>query len=231
MIFRAVIFDLFGTLVETVANRQLDLMLEEVAGPLDLPAGELKRLWRETWRERSDGRFARWDDYFRRLGRSLGRELTQDQITTTYEVRLRFYRDLLVPRGDAIATLVEIRSRGLAIGLISDCSWEVPRIWPETAFAPLIELPIFSCAVKMTKPDPRIYELACRRLGVHPTACLYVGDGGSRELTGATAAGLTAVRIADPGEAAGHALRYDEDDWRGDHIVTLSDLLPLLDRS
>lgn len=40
------------------------------------------------------------------------------------------------------------------------------------------------------KPDPAIYLLACRRLGVAPEDCVFVGDGGDRELEGAAAVGM-----------------------------------------
>lgn len=35
---------------------------------------------------------------------------------------------------------------------------------------------IFSCDVHLRKPDPRIYELAMRRLGSKPDECLFVDD-------------------------------------------------------
>lgn len=44
----------------------------------------------------------------------------------------------------------------------------------------------------MLKPDPRIYALACRRLGVHPGEADFVSDGGSDELSGAARTGLAA---------------------------------------
>ena len=46
----------------------------------------------------------------------------------------------------------------------------------------------------MKKPDSCIYEEAARRLGVTPSECLFVGDGGSDELPGAKAAGMTAIQ-------------------------------------
>ena len=48
-----------------------------------------------------------------------------------------------------------------------------------------------------------MYLTACERLRVEPEECLYVGDGGSRELTGAAAVGMTAVRLVAP-DLAGH---------------------------
>ena len=49
-------------------------------------------------------------------------------------------------------------------------------------------------AVKISKPDPEIYRRAMQALNVTPQECLYVGDGGSHELTGARDLGMQAVQ-------------------------------------
>jgi FMN phosphatase YigB (HAD superfamily) len=53
---------------------------------------------------------------------------------------------------------------------------------------------VFSYEVKLAKPNPMIYDLACERIGVSPTECIFVGDGGSKELDldDATKAGMIA---------------------------------------
>ena len=61
---------------------------------------------------------------------------------------------------------------------------------------------VFSCDVGVSKPDPRIYEIACEQLEVEPADCLFVGDGANDELPGAERAGMTAVQLRAPGEAA-----------------------------
>jgi putative hydrolase of the HAD superfamily len=43
-------------------------------------------------------------------------------------------------------------------------------------FLPLMEGGIFSCYVKLAKPDPRIYELLCRRYELNPQDCLFIDD-------------------------------------------------------
>ena len=40
-----------------------------------------------------------------------------------------------------------------------------------------------------TKPNPVVYEACLEKLGVKPEECLYVGDGGSKELFAAREAG------------------------------------------
>ena len=89
---------------------------------------------------------------------------------------------------------------GFRIGLVTDCSWETVLLWPETPLPPYFDSTVFSCAVGMRKPDPRIYALACDQLGLAPERCLYVGDGDSDELAGAERVGMTALRIHVPYE-------------------------------
>jgi putative hydrolase of the HAD superfamily len=51
---------------------------------------------------------------------------------------------------------------------------------------------VFSYQVGHLKPEPEIYLLACRRLAVSPADAVFVGDGGSDELSGATGVGMRA---------------------------------------
>ena len=46
----------------------------------------------------------------------------------------------------------------------------------------------------MQKPDIRIYEETANLLGVALSECIFVGDGGSDELTGAKTVGMKAIQ-------------------------------------
>lgn len=122
-----------------------------------------------------------------------------------------------------------MKQRGYSIGLISDCSPEVPLLWQETPFVPLIDAAIFSCAVKLKKPNSRIYRLACQKLGVIPENCLYVGDGASRELTGASRVGMRPVMIRVPYEDGYEAYRPDSEAWQGPTISSLEEVMKFLE--
>jgi FMN phosphatase YigB (HAD superfamily) len=63
-------------------------------------------------------------------------------------------------------------------------------------------------------------------LGVEPPACLYVGDGAYAELTGASALGMRAVLVRDDDV---EGLRPEAEDWRGERIDHLEEVLGLLD--
>jgi putative hydrolase of the HAD superfamily len=55
------------------------------------------------------------------------------------------------------------------------------------------EFVIDSHDVGIEKPSPRIFELACERLGLAPARCAYVGDVMAFDIEGARAAGLVPV--------------------------------------
>jgi putative hydrolase of the HAD superfamily len=82
---------------------------------------------------------------------------------------------------------------------------------------------VFSCQVGVTKPDPRIYELCCRRLGVEAADCLFVGDGANHELPGAEGVGMTAVQLRVPGEE----LTDPGKEWDGATVASLEEVLEL----
>jgi HAD superfamily hydrolase (TIGR01509 family) len=51
---------------------------------------------------------------------------------------------------------------------------------------------VFSYEVKCAKPNPKIYKIACENINVLPKESIFIGDGGSNELYGATNIGMSA---------------------------------------
>ena len=84
--------------------------------------------------------------------------------------------------------------------------------------------------VGFLKPHPETYRVACERLGIAPGECLYVGDGGDNELTGAAAAGLHAVLIETVArtDLARLTLNHEGATWAGPRIEELSQVAGLL---
>lgn len=61
-----------------------------------------------------------------------------------------------------------------------------------------------------------------------PHKCLYVGDGFSRELTGAASVGMHAVLIAPPGEVPADVPGNEGDTWPGPRIERLTEVVNIL---
>lgn len=226
MKWKAIIFDLFGTLVDNFSFREHEHMLSEMAKVLSAPRDNFARMWVETFSDRAIGLFPTIEANIKHICRALSCPVTEAQIKAASDIRLRFIQQrTLTPHRGVLDALAQLKAEGYGIGLITDCSSELPDLWPSTPFAPLVDVAVFSCQVGVRKPDPKIYRLACQRLGVALQNCLYIGDGGSRELTGAAAVGMQPLLLRVPYEDVHDAYRIDVDEWAGPSISDLREIL------
>jgi putative hydrolase of the HAD superfamily len=70
--------------------------------------------------------------------------------------------------------------------------------------------------------------MAADSLKVKPQDCLYIGDGSSKELTGALQVGMHPVLIHNPDETIDAHYIDREEDWDGPVISSLQEILNLL---
>jgi len=136
--------------------------------------------------------------------------------------RAEFVRTCLVPRAGAVETLAELRSRGLKVGLITVCTEDVELLWPESQFAGLFDAEIFSNAIGLSKPDPRIYLACCEQLGVEPREAVFVGDGANDELEGARRVGLHPILIHKEGK---DPVWSEVRTWSGARVTSIPEVL------
>jgi putative hydrolase of the HAD superfamily len=229
MKYRAVIFDLFGTLVDIFSWSEYQRVCQRMAAALGVPYEDFMRLWTgNSARLRRTGAFANTRLNLEYICTVLDVPAEPTRVQEAVGMRLDYIRRALTPRSDAVKTLSRSKKAGLKTGLISNASPAVPAIWSETPLAPLVDVAVFSCEAAVEKPDHRIYELACERLRVSPQDCLYVGDGDDRELSGATGAGMRAVMIRAHYEDESDALRGAEGQWAGARISRLTEVLDLI---
>lgn len=228
MKFNAVIFDLFGTLVDDFAASVGRQTYSELAKALEVPYEQFMPLWRETSEMRTGGAFQTVEASIEHVCSLIGVHVSPEQMTKAVEIRLQQTRRALEPRQDAVATLAQLKKDGYKIGLLSNCSIEIPSLWPESAFADLIDSAIFSSRERLKKPDARIYRLACERLGVMPENCLYIADGENYELAAAAKVGICPVLIRTSSQETRSELRREAGEWRGDTINSLDEVLQLL---
>jgi putative hydrolase of the HAD superfamily len=227
MKFRAVIFDLFGTLVDDFGS-SAGQMNQELAAALGVPYEPFMQLWGQTLQMRAIGAFQTVEASIEHVCRAMEMQVGAEQIKRAVEIRLQYIRQALKPRPDAEATLAQLKHQGHKLGLLSNCSIEIPILWRETAFANLIDTPIFSSRARLKKPDPRIYHLACERVGTMPDSCLYIADGEDYELAAAAKVGLHPVLIRTPSQNNDGRLHQEAREWQGTMIASLPDVLQLV---
>src|SRR5262245_30983243 len=177
---RAVVFDLFGTLIDDSSPSEYAGYLSEVAGRLDADPDAFAAAWSRHDVARYTGPMR---DCFATVCSDIGVS-DDERIEAALEFRLEYLRRILVPRPDVVQTLDALRARGFALGMISNASSELSQLWIESAFAGLFDVELFSADERMMKPDPRLYRRMAELLGVEPVNCTFVGDGAYRELQG-----------------------------------------------
>ena len=228
MKYKAVIFDLFGTLVDNFSLREHEEVIRRMAAVLPAPSDGFLQLWLSTFNERATGVFSNPEANIAYICNKLEVQVEDAKIKESARLRFDYEARSMTPRPDALEILHSLKSRGYKTGMITDCSGEAPAIWKDTPFAPLIDVAVFSCLVGFRKPDPQIYRLATKQLGVEPQFCLYIGDGSSQELTGANGVGMHAVLLSVPYDNSVDTFRIDRDDWNGPVISSLKQVLSLL---
>jgi putative hydrolase of the HAD superfamily len=226
-----VVFDLFGTLIRSMSTDGFEQTLSNMADILSAERSDFIKQWIfETWDKRRRGVFKTVDANIEYICNALGLDPSAEKISKAAETRYDYSRNLLFhPREGAIDTLEALRHNGLKIGLLTNCSADIPHLWPETSFSNLINSPIFSCSVGVVKPEPESYWSVCKALDVEPRFCVYVGDGSDRELTGARRVGMHPVLIMGPDKDPFDE-QLDRKEWKGPTITQIGDLLDTIDR-
>ena len=129
MKYKAVIFDLFGTLVDNLPYEESQNILKQVASVLTVPFNDFRQLWSETSQERNLGTFSTIEANIEYVCKKLGVNTGDAQIRLATKIRNDFIAETIRPRQDAIEVLSYLRSQGLKTGLISNCTPETPVIW------------------------------------------------------------------------------------------------------
>lgn len=225
--FRAVLFDFFGTLTRSVRRGPQHAL---IAKRLGCDPEAVRTVLDRTFRSRAQGAFGSAESTLRWVTEQAGGRPCRSLVEAAVPARVQALRDDTKLRPDAVPTLTAIKARGLRIGVISDCTHELPAFLPGLPVGPLLDAKIYSVRLGVCKPDPRIYLAACRELGVSPSQCLYVGDGGSHELSGAAAVGMTPVRLAAP-DLANHLVFDADTNFAGCKVRSLTEVIGLVDRT
>lgn len=193
MPYRAVIFDLFHTLISLEAVGAAGPALHELLG---VPPERWNPVWLKHEDGRARGRYRTNAEVLALMAPELGLAHEPERWAALCAQRkARFRRALVEIEPDVLEALGALRARGLKLGLLSDADCEEVEAWPDSPLAACFDCALFSCHEGLRKPEPEFYLRLCERLGVSTEACLYVGDGRSDEHLGARRVGMTPVLI------------------------------------
>jgi non-heme chloroperoxidase len=103
------------------------------------------------------------------------------------------------PRPAMLEAIRRLRARGYRVAALTN-NWRTEERDAASALWPHFDVVVESAKEGLRKPDPRIYRLACERLGVAPAEAVFLDDIGLN-LKSAKALGMTTIKVSDPDDA------------------------------
>lgn len=185
---KAVIFDMYETLITHFCSPLY--FGSQIAEDAGINEADFRRIWDTTDEDRTIGKMTLEATIRLTLEENgkysdeLTERIVQKRIATKKECFNHIHREI-------IPMLKGLKERGFLIGLITNCFSEEVDVIKESVLFPYMDAAMFSFDEGVKKPDPEIFKRCCDALGVLPSECVYVGDGGAYELEAARSLGMT----------------------------------------
>jgi epoxide hydrolase-like predicted phosphatase len=198
---RGAIFDLGGVMTEPLGRHrekivdpvQLDLLrffINEFKDVYHLPTGAHDLHLLETG-VISD------DEFFDRMTARYIAEGGHSAVDAHIAQHVVFGRGM-VACAAMIDAVRQVKAAGYRTALLTNISRSGESLWRSLLpIDELFDVVVDSSQVKMRKPDPAIFELTCKRLGLPPAECLFVDDLRCN-VEAATQLGMTTIKCDDP---------------------------------
>lgn len=189
---KAVIFDLFETLITEWGHEKYTKRM--MSDDLHVPEKDFADCWESLHEVQYRGGIT-FENSLRHVCDKLGvpaDEMLIERMTKHRRETKSACFDFLHP--DIVPMLRELHRRGYKLGILSNCSGEEVEVVRESVLAPLVDVLVLSHETGLCKPEAAIYRLTAEKLEVEPADCIFIGDGGSRELYGAAEAGMKPYR-------------------------------------
>jgi putative hydrolase of the HAD superfamily len=84
------------------------------------------------------------------------------------------------------------------LGVVSNFNGNLDVVCREFKIAPVLDLVLDSGNLDVSKPDPRIFELAAERLQLDPSECYFIGDSFERDIVPAKKVGFSTIWLRGP---------------------------------
>ena len=146
-----------------------------------------------------------WNDYLAAYALAIGARVAQHgdavrELASQFRAVPIWQR--VIP--GAVDGLWALHRAGVRLGIVSNHDGTIEAMLRRDHIAQVgagdgvpVEVIVDSAVIGYRKPDPRIFNLACRVLDIEPSNALYVGDMPAIDAVGARAAGMECV-IMDP---------------------------------
>ena len=197
----AIIFDLDGTLVDDEHAVEIapETFRSQYREWLPMSSQDLKRQWMALL-DLHFGRYLAGEISMQEQRRARLRDVFEtaipvlpdkhaDEMFAVYE---RAYRQAWIPFSDAVPALAALTPFRLAVLTNGNLALQVEKLQNAGLLEYFTDV-FASSEIGFAKPHPEAFQEACRRLGIEPGRCIYIGDNLKTDAEGSFAAGLVSV--------------------------------------
>ncbi len=135
--------------------------------------------------------------YWRQVGRSLGRDYSDAEISELTRLDRAAWLRL---QAGTVALIRDLAAAGRPLAMLSNAPDELADAISGLPVAAYFGHLIFSCQLKSAKPDPECYDRALARMGARADEVIFVDDR-SENVAAAAALGLQSVHFTSPSRA------------------------------
>jgi len=203
---QAIIFDLYGTLIDVSTNEDKNEIFDFLSVYLqyydiNISSGKLRSAFKEEKDDNLKSRHERYPEVnFQEVFEDI---LKKEGSTSSYLVKscCKLFRILSRERfqlfPDSIPVLKEMKNSGFPLGLVSNAQKvftanEMRILGLQQYFKHMI----FSSRYGITKPDHRLFMIVCAMLDVSPENTVYIGDNPYNDVKGANKIGMTSILLS-----------------------------------
>lgn len=197
MSFRAVIFDLGGVVLGSPLHA-----IAAYEREIGIPSGFVNQVVMSTTPDGAWSRLERGELVMEAFYTAFEADCSDAGQRIDARIMMQRMGEAAAPRPAMLTAIQRLRESGLAVGALTNnwISEEEREGGGTNALRHLFDVFIESSVEGMRKPDPRIYTLACDRLGVEPAHAVFLDDIG-RNLKSARELGMSTIKVEEPGAA------------------------------
>jgi putative hydrolase of the HAD superfamily len=184
---KGIIFD-FG---DVISQPQDENCLAEMAGLLELEAkNDFKTVYRNRRRDYDWG--IPGTDYWTGIINHYGQKRDAGIIAALIGLDIRSWARI---KPEVVVLIQDLKDRGYIMALLSNMPLEIRDYFKrEAAWLRVFDHTVFSCDLKLLKPDAAIYRYCLAQMGLEPEECLFIDDV-PENIAAARSCGIAAIRF------------------------------------
>ena len=204
--FRAVFFDLEGTLVNTAHAPEIFRRILEAYGVMaklgNIAEAHQANMNEFDAKEMSNSGTSFWIRWNMKILERVGVQENKEFLAKKIDEEWFEYADLEM-FSDVVETLVRLKSRGIKLGIVTNGSRrDFELILGKFGLTEYFDIVVGADTFGRAKPDEEVFLQAVGRIGTKPEETLFIGDSVESDYEGAGKAGLKPLLIDRDGKTS-----------------------------